>query len=72
MKVLCTTSGKSAAAWNMMSGALAAFLDLRIGVNPAATAGKSFIPVLCAYFPGYIKLHVLKSLLIGILLYILI
>lgn len=52
MKVLCTTSGKSAAARNMMSGALAAFLDLRIRVNPEAKAGKSFIPVLCAYFPA--------------------
>jgi len=57
MKVLCATSGKSSASWNMgmMAGALAAILYLRIRVTLEAKAGKSFFelptPALSAYFP---------------------
>lgn len=74
MKVLCTASGKSAAARNMICGALAAFLDLRIRVNPEVKAGRAScqLCVLTSLPPLFekIKPHVLKSLLIGILLYI--
>ena len=56
VKVLYAASGKSAA-WNMnmMAGAPASILELRIRVTPKAEAGKSFIeltiPGLFAYFP---------------------
>lgn len=75
MKVLCATSGKSSAAWNMgmMAGALAAILHLRIRVTSEAKAEKSFFELstsaLSVYFPTSfekIKPCVLKSLLVGV------
>lgn len=70
VKVLCATSGKSAAAWSMglMPGAVATILDLRIRVTPEAKAGKSFIYLFTSprLLFEKIKPYVFKSLLIGV------